>query len=228
MPKILAIETTGQLCSVAIFQDSKIIGSYQDSESNVHSAVLHTLIKKLAFRCAIDLSELNAIALSSGPGSYTGLRIGSSSAKGLCLALDIPLISIPTHYCMLYDEMVIKKDSHLPKMCLTDARRTDVFISTFTSNNMVKETTRVLNLEEVESQNELNKTPFLVLGSGAKKAKQFLGNEHTYLENDCLLAENLLVPSIARFEKESFADLVSFEPRYEKEFYSPSFNNPKK
>ena len=100
MALILCIETATEMCSVAIFRDQKLVGIKESTARNVHSAMLTTFIDELIKSSAILPNDLDAIAVSMGPGSYTGLRIGVATAKGLCYALDKPLIAIPTLQAM--------------------------------------------------------------------------------------------------------------------------------
>lgn len=221
MPNILGIETTGRFCSVSLFDEQGVLSELSSKEENSHSLVLHGLITSLIEQQGLTINDLDAVALSQGPGSYTGLRIGSSSAKGLCIALDIPLIAIPTHDAMLFNEQVVGLRSKYAKtICLTDARRMDVFVSVYTQGKAGSKAVSVLNLEDEDVQHELNNTPSLMIGSGAHKSQEKLSNTHYYRFDDCLGASQLWELSIEKFKAGSFADLFNFEPAYEKQFYT--------
>lgn len=213
MPNILAIESTGENCSVAVFKDEKLLGVLQSDEKHSSSATLHLLIRAILKQTAISINQLNAIALSAGPGSYTGLRIGSSSAKGLCVALEIPLIAIPTHETMLYNANVTGKTV----LCTTDARRQDVFISEYRNRQLIGRVS-VQDISAPDFEEKLrNKT---IIGSGTAKIAGLYALQNTMVADNCLHASQLLEPSLNRFNQSLFTDIYNFEPAYEKEFYS--------
>lgn len=221
MAKILGIETTGAFCSVALFIDEDIVASKMNDNENSHSSVLHLLISQLLKEQNIKTQELDAIALSAGPGSYTGLRIGSSSAKGLAIATKAKLISIPTHYAMLFNTSVpVDLEQYNRIICLTDARRTDAFASIYDQEkNQIGKTT-VMDLSDDSTQLLLNEDSSIIIGSGAEKAKSYLDKKHLYWTKEVLHANNLFLPSSAKFLKNDFQSLYNFEPLYEKEFYT--------
>jgi tRNA threonylcarbamoyladenosine biosynthesis protein TsaB len=221
MPKVLGIETTGAFCSVALFNESRVIASKINKQANSHSSILHLLIQELLQEQHIKPSDLDAIALSSGPGSYTGLRIGSSSAKGLAIATGAKLISIPTHYGMLFNPTLpndTKAFKHV--ICLTDARRNDVFATAYSLDKDRIGKTAVLDLTDELVQTQLNHSASIIIGSGAEKAEALLSPIHLYLKDDALHAANLFEPSTAKFANEEFEPLYDFGPLYEKEFYT--------
>lgn len=219
MSKILAIETTGKYCSISLFSETELLANSKNKDANQHSSVLHEMLQALLQAQRIEVSDLSAIALSKGPGSYTGLRIGSSSAKGLCVACNVPLISIASHEAMLYDQILESQTQSLEDFyCMTDARREDVFFSHYRKNKLL-DTVKVINLSDPEVQTQLNQTQSCIIGSGATKAMSYLNQNHTYIEDDCLNACNMQHLAFQKFNKSLFEDLSSFEPSYEKEFY---------
>ena len=145
---ILAIETATRICSVALFNENKLIGLLESDEQNAHSRILHILIDDLLKNAGTDLSAVKAIAVSKGPGSYTGLRIGVSAAKGLCYAKNIPLIAINTLESMAFgmkqqaqaDGLTVP-DGPLCLIPMIDARRMEVFMAIYDRNlQTIKET----------------------------------------------------------------------------------------
>ena len=218
MANILALETTGKFCSIAVSFKGQVL-KWIDSIENNHSAVLHQSILNLLKENNIKLGAMEAVALSAGPGSYTGLRVGSSSAKGLCLALDIPLISVPTHKSMLLTKSL---NDHKSKyvLCVTDARREDVFASLYKEDDLLHGV-EVLNINELDWLEQVAGSNLSIIGSGAHKIKQ-LGKyiPSLYVENECLSGEQVLKVAISKYERSEFEDLANYEPRYEKEFYS--------
>lgn len=139
MALLLHIETSGPICSVAISKNGKIISELQNDETNAHAQVLTLLIHELLLDSQIAFTDLQAVSISSGPGSYTGLRIGSSTAKGICYAMDIPLIALSTLHIM-------KSYSQSPDiLVLIDARRMDAYAAFFASNQLIFEKNCTLN-----------------------------------------------------------------------------------
>ena len=134
MSVILAIETTTKNCSVALFQDGKELSCHEElSQDYTHAEKLTVYIQELMKQIKLSFNDLDAIAISQGPGSYTGLRIGTSVAKGLCYSLEIPLISIPTLKGMAYQASVSEKyDLFCPML---DARRMEVFAAIYDKDN---------------------------------------------------------------------------------------------
>jgi len=221
MPKILGIETTGNICSVALFNKNEVLGTRENTKSNEHSAILHILILELLKDHQIQARDLDAIALSAGPGSYTGLRIGASSAKGLCLATKSKLISVPTHYAMLYSEEVMQNNLEFERtICLTDARRNDAFGSIYSSHKKQVGKTEVWDFTEQDIQKEINSIPSLIIGSGAEKAKLHLSEKHHFISSPLLHAKHLFAPSNWHYENRNFESVNHFGPLYEKEFYT--------
>src|ERR1700712_2683209 len=137
MSYILQIETATTICSVALTKDGNVLAFKQLDERNIHAEIITLFIEELIKGAAIQFNDLDAIAVSCGPGSYTGLRIGVSTAKGLCFALDKPLIAIETLSAMAHG--MITKEGYGPAdnilLCpMIDARRMEVFTAVFTTD----------------------------------------------------------------------------------------------
>jgi len=211
---ILNIETATKNCSVSISKDGKLIALKEICEANFsHAEKLHQFIKDTLKESNIDFKELSAIAISKGPGSYTGLRIGVSSAKGLCFALDIPLISVLTLESLAHATKV-ESGYIIP---LLDARRQEVFTAVFNSDyTPVKETYNYI-LEE-NSFAEYDKIIFL--GDGATKTKEIITHPNaTFLEGYYPSAKEMIALSYEKFLQKEFEDVAYFEPFYLKDFH---------
>lgn len=128
MSYILSIETSTAICSVAIHNEGELMANTDLHLEKSHSNSLTPLIEQLLYHCDLQMSDLTAIAVSSGPGSYTGLRIGLSTAKGLCYALEIPLISISSLDSMTIQVLNFHKDDNSIYIPMLDARRMEIFI----------------------------------------------------------------------------------------------------
>lgn len=221
---ILAIETATQICSVALFRDRQVIGLLESDEHNAHSRILHILIDRLFKETGTALSDLTAIAVSKGPGSYTGLRIGVSTAKGFCYAKDIPLIGINTLECMAVGMLsVVRENENLNPDSLMvpmiDAKRMEVYSAVF---NPGMETVRETEAEIITADSfaGLRQTNILIIaGDGADKCKELLtGDNIIYLDNFTTSARYMLEPAINAFNAGRFENVAYFEPFYLKDF----------
>ena len=212
MFNILALETTGKFCSVALFSNEQILDEIISEELNSSSSILHQQISNLLQLGSLNISEIHAISISSGPGSYTGLRVGSSTAKGLCMALDIPLIAIPTHEIMTYHTAIKVKNV----LCITEARREDVFVSEYEQNRLIRPV-KVLDINTPEFETLVTRNH--LIGSGVPKViKRYKGIE--YINEDGLKARFQLIPALKRVKERAFEDIYQFERAYEKAFYT--------
>jgi tRNA threonylcarbamoyladenosine biosynthesis protein TsaB len=181
------------------------------AEGFIHSESLTVFIEDVMAEANVSLSALSAISVSSGPGSYTGLRIGLSTAKGLCFALKIPLISVET-LLALKELVPIGPESIIPML---DARRMEVYAQVFASDGTVLQSLDAIELDET-SFSEFE--PFIVCGDGAAKCKEMWGNRNI-IWNDQLLCSAKGQVSIAyeKFQKKEFENLAYFTPIYLKD-----------
>jgi tRNA threonylcarbamoyladenosine biosynthesis protein TsaB len=218
---ILGIDTATENCSIALFNENGILGTQSFAEKNAHSAVLTVMIEELLKSQNLSLSKLKAIAISEGPGSYTGLRIGYSTAKGLCFGLDIPLINVSTLASMAQG-LKINSPNYDLYCPMIDARRMEVYTAVFDSNlnNVVSDTPMILN--EKSLQDIFKNKKVLVGGNGSNKFKDwFVQNDNIYfVENLDSKAEFLVNLALEKFNNNDFADLVYSEPNYIKAFYT--------
>ena len=179
MPRFLAIETATPVCSVALIEENKVISLKESSESNAHSKVLTVFIQEIMETFEMDVRDLDAIVVSKGPGSYTGLRIGVSSAKGLCYAGDIPLISINTLQSMAYGVVLNTevKYSDTALLCpMIDARRMEVYSALYDVNgNKIRETKAEI-IDESSFRDYLEKGEVFFFGDGAEKCKEIISH----------------------------------------------------
>lgn len=217
---ILHIETSTHVCSVALSEQEKCIFQQSNYDGMNHAAMLSLFLQD-----ALDLlkesgKKLDAVAVSSGPGSYTGLRIGVSTAKGLCYGLDIPLISISTLEIMTIAAMQKhapnKHDLFVP---MIDARRMEVYDVIFDSNRKIIRDTAASIINENSYAELLEKSQVLFFGNGAAKCKQVITSPHaTFIDDIHPLAENMIEPALKKYQQGQFEDVAYFEPFYLKEF----------
>lgn len=217
MALILGIETATKNCSVALFKDSKLIAEKEHvSDGYTHAEQLNLFIKEVVGSANITLTEIEAVALSMGPGSYTGLRIGTSTAKGLCYALEIPLLAISTLQAMAFG--MAENESSAVYCPMIDARRMEVFSALFDENN--KEI-RGVQADVVDEQTYTNflKNEVLFFGDGALKCKEIINHKNAkFIEGINPSAKNLGILANAKFENKDFEDVAYFEPFYLKDF----------
>jgi tRNA threonylcarbamoyladenosine biosynthesis protein TsaB len=223
MAHILCIETATTNCSVALSVNGSVVVCIEDNSNQFsHAERLHTFIEQVLAKAKISKEALDAIAVSKGPGSYTGLRIGVSAAKGLCFALDIPLISIPT-LASLSLQIASKKGLAIPML---DARRMEVYAAVFSSKGAQIRETRAEILTENSFTQYLKEGPVQFIGTGVEKFAAICNHKNAIFLNDKLpsahqmgtLAEN-------KFKISDFENVAYFEPYYLKDFMTTA---PKK
>lgn len=216
MAYILCIETTTTNCSISIAQAGETIALLEESNQNYsHSENLHLFISGALEKAQISLAQLDAIAVSKGPGSYTGLRIGVSAAKGLCFALDIPLISIDTLHTFAFQ---VKEpcDFVIPML---DARRMEVYTAVFDNNKNPLKEVKALILNENSFTEYLEKGRVVFLGNANDKFKTVCNHPNAvFLENKLPSADEMAAPAFNKYKKSDFENVAYFEPYYLKDF----------
>jgi len=215
MSYILNIETATKNCSVTIAKDGKTIANIEAAEEGFsHAEKLHVFIEQSLKEAAISYQDLAAIAVSQGPGSYTGLRIGVSAAKGLCYALGIPLIAVDTLQS-LASQASVKEGYIIPML---DARRMEVYSAIFTSDlNIVRETQA-----EIITENSFKgiNVPIYFVGDCAQKCKSVLNTENFIFLEEIVYpsAKEMSVLSYELYKNKATVDVAYFEPFYLKDF----------
>ena len=215
--KILHIETSSKNCSVAISDGLELLCLCEEiSENYKQSESLHTFVEWALEGAKISLKDLNAISLGKGPGSYTGLRIGASSAKGFCFGLDIPLIAINSLETMIEQFLNQGFDFIIP---LIDARRMEVYSAVFEGNSgdMISKTEAKV-LDETSYQ-EYQEKKILFVGDGAPKARDILQLPNAeFNETIYSSAKYLVKKAVEKYSRKDFEDVAYFEPFYLKDF----------
>lgn len=218
MALILSIETSTTVCSVALHENGMIKASNTFYLDKSHSTVLVPSIDTLISRSGYSKTDLLAIALSKGPGSYTGLRIGTSTAKGLCFALDIPLIAVGT-----LDGLARKVAPFTApdvKLCpMLDARRMEVYTCLLDKNlNLLKDVHPAI-IDEMSFKEELDGGKVVFFGNGAHKCRDVIKHENAIFIDDIEpSAEEIGYLAYTKFQETAFEDVAYFEPFYLKEF----------
>ena len=215
--KILHIETSSKNCSVAISDGEDLLCVCEEvSENYKQSESLHTFVEWALEGAEITLQDLDAVSLGMGPGSYTGLRIGASSAKGFCYGLKIPLIAVNSMETMVEPFLDQNFDYIIP---LLDARRMEVYTAVFdgSSGKMLTETEAKI-LDETSFQ-EFKDKKVIFVGDGASKAKEIFQLPEAEFNADVYpSAKYLIRKAVGKFNNKDFENVAYFEPFYLKEF----------
>ncbi len=217
MPTILCIETATTNCSVAIAHNGKTLAVKEDyNGSYSHAEKLHLFIQEILEENNLKLSNLDAVAISKGPGSYTGLRIGVSAAKGLCFSLDIPLISVPTLTALA--NQVEQQGIVIPML---DARRMEVYAAAFNSAKEQILKTSAIILEPDSFQEYLERDQVYFIGSGVQKFQKICGHPNAnFIENKLPSAREMVEIAVSKHKISDFENVAYFEPYYLKDFIS--------
>lgn len=216
---ILLIETATSVCSVALASDGKAVEELHSTEPNAHSARLSILIDELLRHQDVKPHNLDAVCVSSGPGSYTGLRIGVSTAKGFCYALRKPLLAVPTLESMAaqYYRQHPEYDGWVCPMI--DARRMECYAAIYDHSRIVKPISADI-IENGIYDPYLDESPVVFIGDGASKTQPILGvHPHALFASDfCISAEGMAALAQKRLKSGNYEDVAYFEPFYLKDF----------
>lgn len=217
MATLLHLETATTNCSVSISKNDEILVLKENNAANYsHSEQLHIFIKEALEEASLSFSDLDAVAVSKGPGSYTGLRIGVSAAKGICFSVDIPLISIPTLQSMANQVDVKPGELVIPVL---DARRMEVYSCVFDNNDQEIRETRAEIIDEDSFSEFVTAQKIYVVGSGAEKIKGVLQHPNFIFDTTVIpSSKDMVKMAFKKFEAEQFEDVAYFEPYYLKDF----------
>jgi tRNA threonylcarbamoyladenosine biosynthesis protein TsaB len=228
---IICLETSTPVCSVALCDSRGIVALKENSEDKSHASRLTVFIEELLTGAGIRAQDLDAVAVSKGPGSYTGLRIGVSTAKGIAYAASIPLIGIETTISMFHGigESLRKKyglDEKSLFVPMLDARRMEVFYSILTSEGRsVKEITAEI-IDERSFTDIPDSVRILVFGDGASKCRQVLKRKNIVFADEFRISAGYMYePAFKSLREHHFEDIAYFEPFYLKDFIT---SRPKK
>ncbi len=222
MALILQIETATTVCSVALSYKGVVISVQELNKGYTHAEQLTILIEQVMKDTSTRYAQLDAIALSKGPGSYTGLRIGVAVAKGLCYGLNKPLIAINTLESMVYGMRHIFPDIHY--YCpMLDARRMEVYTALYDWEMNKVHATQAKILDTNSFVDVLDHQKIIFFGDGAPKFKAICKHPQAVFDTTFApSASYLSTPAFNRFKLKEFEDTAYFEPFYLKEFYNPS------
>ncbi|MBW8323311.1 MAG: tRNA (adenosine(37)-N6)-threonylcarbamoyltransferase complex dimerization subunit type 1 TsaB [Prolixibacteraceae bacterium] len=225
MAVIIIIETSTEICSVALMRDGQFIDLIESSEGQNHARLTTVFTEQLLGRNNIDSKEISAVAVSKGPGSYTGLRIGVSTAKGFCFAAQVPLIAIGTLEAMTKHVSLNQTQygipNHKPTLyCpMIDARRMEVFSMLLDETGKIIKPISADIIDHTFLANELNDYQIVFFGNGSEKCRKVLLSENAvFLNNISASAKHMCELVWLAYIKNQFEDVAYFEPFYLKDF----------
>lgn len=231
MSLILSLETATTVCGVALHQAGQLLASATLCQSQSHSVQLNQMVEDVLQRSGHHLSHLSGVAVSMGPGSYTGLRIGVATAKGLCYAGDLPLLAVNTLAAMTWG-LCRTNPQPLWYCPMLDARRMEVYCAIYDEKLQEIEPTQAKIIDEQAFIEHLADHNILFFGDGAAKCKPLLSNQPRafFVEDVVPSVEAVGQLAYKRFTQQQFEDVAYFEPFYLKDFISTSWlaQQPKK
>lgn len=218
MPRILYIETSTSLCSTALSEDGRIVAEKESDVPRAHAAMTAPYVKEVLGDLSVQ--DCDAVCVSKGPGSFTGLRVGVSTAKGLCFGSGLPLLSVGTLETLYWQAVTEKL---LPEGCryvvpMIDARRMEVYTAVFSSDGRQLTEVRPQVVEAETFAPYLSEGPVLFIGDGAPKCREIFSSENAFFHGCCPKASSMLIPAERAFNEKRFEDVAYFEPFYLKEF----------
>lgn len=214
MAIILNIETGTEICSVALAKDASILAYRENTEGNTHSSLLTVMIKEIYDELGMAMSLTDAVSISKGPGSYTGLRVGTSTAKGICFALDLPLLAIDSLQALAYG-MHLESDEEGIYLPMIDARRMEVYTNMYDEElNPLGEVSPKI-IESTSYESLLKSGERLILGgNGAEKCKEVLNSPYLTYTSVLSSAKNMVLLSEKAFSAKKMEQIGSFSPFY--------------
>jgi len=226
MGLILNIDTAVDVASVCLAKDGQALSIVKNESQNDHASWLHIAIKEIFEKNNLELGSVDAIAVTGGPGSYTGLRIGMATAKGICFALNKPLISLNTLLVMANAAKDVHKNSFgesADVLCpMIDARRMEVFTAIYTKELEIVKEPAAITLNENSFAEYLSINSICFFGNGSNKFQAIEKSPQALFSNIKTDASSMVSLSEKSFSEKIFADLAYAEPLYLKEFYTPA------
>ncbi len=226
MPVILHLDTSTQVCSVALSAEGKLLGIRESQDEKTHSRRLSVFIQELLKENGLHVGGLDAVAVGLGPGSYTGLRIGVSTAKGLAYASGLPVIGIGTLDILLEGALqneevksCLERNATALLCPMIDARRMEVYTCLFTREGRRIEEVSARVVDEKSYRERLKTTPVIFFGNGAKKCREKIRDANAWFIEHIIPSARFMIPLAERsWQQKNFENVAYFEPFYLKDF----------
>lgn len=220
MDRFILIETSTSLCSTALCEDGKILSYRESTTPRAHASLTAVFIKEMLDETGLKAGDCDAVCVSMGPGSYTGLRVGTSTAKGLCFGAGIPLLAVGTLDILAQQAL---DEGLVPEGCryiipMIDARRMEVYSALFNADGQRLTETSPQIIDAGSLAEQLAQGPVLLIGDGAQKCAEVLNHPNVQVAQCCPKASAMLKPAIAEYNEKRFKDIAYFEPFYLKQF----------
>lgn len=226
MTLILHMETAVETASICLAKDGELLALDLNTQQRDHAAWMHNAIQLMMKDTGFSMKELSAIAVSGGPGSYTGLRVGMATAKGLSFALKIPMISLNTLEIMANAALMSWPNTEdindYLLVPMIDARRMEVFTAIYDAQLKNIMTPQAMVLDEDSFNIRLNDHRLIFFGNGIEKCRNLIIHENARFEDISFSARNMVSLANRYFQAKNFADLAYSEPFYTKGFYTPA------
>ncbi len=222
MALILNIDTATEYATISIAEDGKVLQLLENNKQKEHASFLHTGIKQLLNSCASTVKDITAIAVINGPGSYTGIRVGMASAKGLCFALHKPLITINTLTVMAHSALQNSNTINSLLCPLLDARRMEAFFALYDSQLNILISPRVIELHDNFLKEFLDANKILFIGNAVEKFEKICNHSNASFNKLAVSPASMAILSYYSFKITEFDDVSYSDPVYLKEFYHPN------
>ena len=217
---ILNIDTAQEEAIISISNGEEIMDVIINNDQKSHASILHSAISKMLKRCILEPRNLDAISISAGPGSYTGLRVGMAAAKGFCFALKIPMISINTLELMAKNAIISEGFEDIKYCPMIDARRLEVYTALYDNNLNVFLPPSSMVLDENSFAEELKKGKILFFGSGAAKFFELQKNDCAIIKDVAINPKIMASISYLKFNKKDYSNIIDLHPLYIKDFFT--------
>lgn len=220
MPRIISIETSTELCSVALSENGRITAYRESDTPRAHASMTAKFIKDILNEGGLALSDCDAVCVSMGPGSYTGLRVGVSTAKGLCFGGKLPLLAVSTPEILVWQAI---SENLIPEGCryiipMIDARRMEAYTAIYDTSAALIRKTEPEIITEDSFREYLDLGPVLFIGDAAGKCSKVISNPAATFAECCPKASSMVTPAEKEYADRNFRDTAYFEPFYLKEF----------
>ena len=223
MAIILYIDTAGEKALIGVSKDNHLLALAQNSQSNTHANFVQVAIAEVLSKSGLNIKQVDAVAVTMGPGSYTGLRVGLSSAKGIAYAIDKPLIGISTlallaNHAKNHPAVIQYKDS-IQIFCMIDARRMEVFGAIYKADHTIIVPEQSILLDAEYFNKLLLNGPVLCIGNGAIKSKEIAKHPNLHFMEESYEIPSLIQLANSKMENLDFEDIAYSKPAYLKDFY---------